>query len=99
MKLKLSLFLLLFFSAAVFADVDNHAAANTNAKLGLAYLQKGYYSMAKEHFLLAIQEDPNAAAPWYSMAYYLEKTGNVDEAQKYYQKAIDVNLHSGAAKN
>lgn len=103
MKKKFSLFfcvpLFLFFTVPVFAETNAEQAAVTNAQLGLAYLQKGYYSASKERLLSALRDDPHIAASWYSMAYYLEKTGDAKTADDYYQKAISVDSHSGSAKN
>jgi len=81
------------------AIYDPAAAARTNARLGLTYLQKGLYPQSKERLLTSIKEDPQIAAGWYGMAYYLEKTGNPQSAEKYYLKAIEVEPHSGAAQN
>lgn len=91
--------LFLFFPVSILAETNAEQAAVTNAQLGLAYLQKGYYSASKERLLSALRDDPHIAASWYSMAYYLEKTGDVKTADDYYQKAISVDSHSGSAKN
>lgn len=77
----------------------NRDAALTNAKLGMAYLKKGMYPASKDHLLIAIKEDPDLAVGWYSMAYYLEKTGDPQSADHYYRKAISVDSHSGSALN
>lgn len=93
---------LLFLCFASFSSLSatyNPTAAHTNVKLGLAYLQKGMYSESKNSLLTAINEDPRLASVWYSMAYYLEKTGNTAQAETYYRKAIEVKPHSGSAKN
>ena len=88
------------FAYSIFADGNNPAeAARTNAKLGLAYLEKGLYPASKERLLTAINDDPKIAAGWYSMAYYLEKTDDNTEAEIYYRKAISIEPHSGSAKN
>lgn len=86
-------------SVTGFGAEYNQAAAETNAKLGLAYLQNGLYAMSKQRLLSAIKEDPEIAASWYSMAYYLEKTGKISSADEYYRKAIEVDPHSGSAIN
>ena len=98
-QLKLILLLLIFISFSIFAAEYNSGAARTNAKLGLGYLKKGLYSASKDRLLTALKEDPTIASTWYCMGYYLEKTGNVAAAEKYYRKAIDVEPHSGEAKN
>lgn len=88
-----------FLSTVGFAETNAEKAAITNAQLGLAYLQKGMYPQSKSALLTSISEDPHIAAGWYSMAYYLEKTGDTRNAKKYYLKAISVDPHSGEAKN
>lgn len=94
------LFILLFLLLPIIARADNNAdAAITNAKLGLLYLQKAYYSAAKKSLLRAIHDDPRIASPWYSMGYFLEKTGHTKSAARYYQYAIKIDPHSGDAKN
>jgi type IV pilus assembly protein PilF len=78
---------------------DLAAAAKTNVRLGLTYLQKGMYPQSKARLLSAIKQDPQIAASWYGMAYYQEKTGDIKTAEKYYLKAISVEPTSGAAQN
>lgn len=89
--------IVLFFSSSTIADQIH--AAKINAELGLAYLSHGLYSPAKERLMDALRDDAHSAESWYSMAFYLEKTGNNRAANKYYEKAISVEPHSGAAKN
>lgn len=96
----LFLFSFIFLNTCSYAFAkDNEEAAVTNAHLGLAYLNKGLYSVSKSRLLNAIQDDPNIAISWYSMAYYLEKTSDNVDAEQDYLKAIAVSPHSGAAKN
>ena len=97
--IRTCLLLLCFISMTSLGATYNTMAAHTNAKLGLAYLQKGMYSASKDALLTAIKEDPRLASVWYSMAYYLEKTNHLKAAEAYYRKAIEVNPHSGSAKN
>jgi type IV pilus assembly protein PilF len=87
----------LFFSLSIIADPIT--AAKIHAKLGLIYLSQGFYPRAKTELLLAMQEDTNHASSWYSMAYYLEKTGDTKAAGHAYQKALQLEPHSGEAKN
>ncbi|MDP1574782.1 MAG: hypothetical protein Q8L78_07630 [Coxiellaceae bacterium] len=78
---------------------DFISAAKTHAQLGLIYLSKGFYARAKMELLLALQEDPNHALSWDSMAYFSEKIGDKQAASDDYQKALLLEPHSGAAKN
>lgn len=95
----LGLIAMLFLPSISMAGDYNRDAALTNAKLGLAYLDKGMYPASKDHLLIAIKEDPDVAVGWYGMAYYLEKTGDPQSADHYYRKAISVDPHSGSALN
>ena len=56
---------LFFFTKTSFADENNAEAAITNAQLGMAYLKKGMYSMAKKRLLTAIADDSHLAVGWY----------------------------------
>jgi len=73
--------------------------AKINAQLGIAYLEQKNVQRAKQKLLLALQQDPNIPEPWYSMAYFLEATGNSVEAKKYYLKAVEVAPARGDAQN
>lgn len=73
--------------------------AKINAQLGIAYLEQKNVQRAKQKLLLALQQGPNIPEPWYSMAYFLEATGNSVEAKKYYLKAVEVAPTRGDAQN
>lgn len=74
-------------------------AAAYNTQLGLAYLNQGNRSRAKHKLLLALEQAPNLPVVNAGMAYFMEKTGEIDKAQVYYQKALDVAPNSGAQLN
>lgn len=89
-----------FTSVSVMAETENlKAAAETNAKLGLAYLKRGMYAVSKDRLMDALRQGPDLAVVWYSMAFYLEKTNQPAAAEKDYLKAISVEPKSGSAKN
>lgn len=73
--------------------------AKINAQLGIAYLERHNLQRAKQKLLLSLEQGPNIPEPWYSMAYFLEATGNKDDASIYYQKAIAVAPIRGDAHN
>lgn len=73
--------------------------AKINAQLGIAYLERHNLQRSKQKLLLALEQGPNIPEPWYSMAYFLEATGNKDDASIYYQKAISVAPTRGDAQN
>lgn len=78
----------------------NHThLANINVQLGVAYLEKNNYLMAKQKFMKALHEDPLFPASWYMMAYFYEITGNNKLAQSYYLKAIQLAPNTGETHN
>ena len=76
----------------------NEAAAY-NTQLGLAYLHQGDMPRAKRKLLLALSQSPDAPGPNASMAYFMEKTGEMELAQSYYKKAMSAAPGSGAQYN
>jgi type IV pilus assembly protein PilF len=73
--------------------------AKINAQLGIAYLEEKNVQRAKQKLLLALQQGPDMPETWYSMAYFLEATGNTDEARKYYLKSVAIDPKRGDAQN
>ena len=73
--------------------------AKINAQLGLAYLEQNNVQRAKIKLLMALKQSPESPEPWYSMAYFLEATGNYAEARKHYEKAVEVAPQRGDAQN
>jgi len=74
-------------------------AAKINVRLGMAYLDRHDISRAKQKFLLALDQGPYIPETWYSMGYFMEATGNTEQAQKYYLKAIKVAPDRGDTLN
>ena len=68
-------------------------------RLGLAYLSQGDVVFAKEKLLRAFAQNPGAANVNSALAYYLEKTGDPQRADKLYRKAIDLSAKSGVELN
>lgn len=73
--------------------------AMINAKLGIAYLEQNDVQRAKQKLLMALDQGPGIPEPWYSMGYFLETTGNMAEANKYYLKAIQIAPKRGDTHN
>lgn len=73
--------------------------AKINAQLGIAYLEQRNVQRAKQKLLLALDQGPDIPETWYSMAYFLEATGNKEEANKYYQKSLAIAPERGDAQN
>ena len=74
-------------------------AATYNTQLGLAYLKQGDRPRAKHKLLLALTQAPDSPAVNAGMAYFMEKTGELEKAHVYYKKALDAAPNSGAQLN
>jgi type IV pilus assembly protein PilF len=74
-------------------------AASYNIQLGLAYLNRGERSRAKQKFIKALDLEPNFPEAYLAMAYFFEKTGDIKEAEKFYQKALNLQPKNGATLN
>lgn len=74
-------------------------AATYNTQLGLAYLKQGNRPRAKKKLLIALDQAPDSPNVNAAMAYLMEKTGDVEEARHYYQKAMSLAPGSGAQLN
>lgn len=74
-------------------------AALYNTRLGLAYLQQGNRSLAKRKLLLAMSQAPDSADVNASMAYFMEKSGDMDKAAQFYQKAMTLAPGAGTQLN
>jgi type IV pilus assembly protein PilF len=73
--------------------------AKINAQLGIAYLEQNNVQRAKKKLLTAMEQAPNIPEVWYSMAYFLETTGEKNEAEKHYLKAIALSPARGDSHN
>lgn len=74
-------------------------AAKINAQLGMAYLEQKNVQRAKMKLLLALSQGPDIPEPWYSMGYFLEATGDKEEAAKYYLQAVTIAPGRGDTQN
>jgi type IV pilus assembly protein PilF len=75
------------------------AAAYYNTQLGLAYLNQGNMPRAKRKLLQALALNKTSPDVNAALAYYYEKTKEVNEATAYYKKALDYSHHDGAQLN
>lgn len=81
------------------SEAINTKKAKINSQLGIAYLEQQNKVRAKSKLLLALKQDPTIPEPWYSMGYFLETIGDNQQANKYYQKALEVSHGRGDAEN
>lgn len=79
--------------------VDLSKAASYNVQLGLGYLKQGDRSRAKKKLLTALDQEPHSAEVNAALAYYFEQSSEIDEARKYYLKALSLSSNGGAQLN
>lgn len=77
----------------------NISGADSNIHLGFNYLEQQNVAMAKRKFIKAVEDAPNYAPAWYSIAYFWEATGNLKLADRDYRKAININSQLSATHN
>lgn len=98
-NLQLFIFISLFFLAGCGLTVDqkyyNVAAANINARLGIAYLQQNKIEIAKRKLLLAQKQAPYAAKVHAALGYFFAHTGEPVFAEKHYLYAIKCSHEKG----
>lgn len=81
------------------AEKKMRQSAQLNAQLGLAYFKKGNISRAKRKLLYALERDKNSPEIQAAMAFFLEKTGDIEQSMHYYKKALTLAPNSGAQLN
>lgn len=79
--------------------INSHEAALYNTQLGMAYLEQGDRVRAKRKLLKALIQAPNSPEVNASMAWFMDKSGELKQAQVYYQKAMALAPGKGAQLN
>ncbi|WP_173237103.1 type IV pilus biogenesis/stability protein PilW [Legionella antarctica] len=78
---------------------DLGKAASFNVQLGLGYLKQGDRPRAKKKLITALKQEPRSADVNAAIAYYFEQTNELEQARKYYLKAISLSSNGGAQLN
>lgn len=79
--------------------VNLSKAASFNVQLGLGYLKQGDRPRAKKKLLTALEQQPDSADVNATLAYYFEQTKELEQAKKFYHKAITLSQNGGAQLN
>ncbi|HBD7125782.1 TPA: type IV pilus biogenesis/stability protein PilF/PilW [Legionella pneumophila] len=79
--------------------VNLSKAASFNVQLGLGYLKQGDRPRAKKKLLTALEQQPDSADVNAALAYYFEQTKELEQAKKFYHKAITLSQNGGAQLN
>lgn len=74
-------------------------AASVNIEIGYFYLKNKNFNLAKQKFLLALQQAPNNPTTYSAMGFFLESSGEKILAEKYYLQSIKIGKNNGAANN
>lgn len=74
-------------------------AAMLNTQLGLGYLKQGDRTRAKKKLLLAVKQDPDSAEVYAAMAYFFERSGDLNHAENYYKLSMAKGHNGGAQLN
>jgi len=80
-------------------SVDYVKAAKLNVELGLGYLNQDQVARAKSKLLRAKTLAPELPEVHYSYGYFLERVGEIEAADKAYQKAVSLNSKGGNEHN
>lgn len=79
--------------------VEYQKAALANVELGLGYLAQGQVTRAKGKLTRALKLAPRTAETHSAMAFFLEKVGDIKDAEKAHQKAIKYSKSPGSVYN
>jgi type IV pilus assembly protein PilF len=106
MQFRIIILLICFFLSACSSMQNNDQAAakklrvaKVNTQLGMAYIQRHDLQRAKQKLITALADDPKLPEAWYAMGYYMEITGDTENAKKYYQKSVDLSPKAGDVQN
>jgi type IV pilus assembly protein PilF len=75
-------------SKALKREDPTDAAAKTNIQLGIAYLQQGNYSVAREKLERSLKQNPKDPDVHTSLGLLYDRTGEPKLADKHYQEAL-----------
>jgi type IV pilus assembly protein PilF len=104
-RLLVVVMLAIFLSACVTTgDVkpekwDSKERAESHVELGISYLQRGQFEVAREEIDLAISINPNSDTAYHARGLLLEQTGHTEEAIKVLGRAVQLNRSNYVAVN
>lgn len=75
------------------------SAAETNLKLGQAYMQQGQLELALDKLQKAIALDPKSSSAHTVLAVLLERIGRTEQAGRHYAEAVELAPTDGSALN
>ncbi len=69
---------------------DDAHAAHINLRLGVGYMEQGHLDTAKQKLLLALKYNPKLAEADNALGVLYEQSGNPEQAERYYRKAVQL---------
>ena len=90
MRRALLLCALAVFFVAPAAHADARSDAKKQVEFGIKVAQNGLWNEALYRWRKATETDPTYAAAWNNLAIAYEQQGNFEEAQKAYEKAVQL---------
>ncbi|MBE2894036.1 tetratricopeptide repeat protein [Spirabiliibacterium falconis] len=91
--------LLLVGCATQLEQGNNQAKAYARAQVALGYMQQHQYDAAKQNIDKAHEVDPDYYLPYLLSAHYYQQTGNVEQAEHFYQQAMEKDPTQGDIYN
>ena len=89
-RLILASVVILIAAAPSVARADNRSKSKEQVEFGIKVAQNGLWKEATYRWLRATEIDPTYAAAWNNLAIAYEQQGNFEEAQKAYEKAVQL---------
>ncbi|MDA3869085.1 MAG: type IV pilus biogenesis/stability protein PilW [Gammaproteobacteria bacterium] len=80
-------------------DANLKQASATNVQLGVGYLRRGQYEIAKEKLQKAIDQDPKNIDAYTTMAFLLIQVDELEKVEEYYLAALDVKEKDPGLRN
>lgn len=74
----------------LFAPPSSHATAAQHNSEGIAHYEMGHWSIAKDHFLSAIESDAKLAESHFNLALALDKLNLRSEATTHFKQAAEL---------
>lgn len=72
------------------APPDGNATAALHNAEGIAHYEMGHWSIARDHFVSAVEADPNLAEAHFNLGLVLNKLNLQSEATAHFKKAADL---------
>ena len=71
-------------------ESDLKQASQTNVQLGVGYIRRGQYEIAKEKLQKAIEQDEKNIDAYTTMAFLMMQLNEMEQAEEYYLDALDI---------